>query len=64
MLSFVVCPSLSNFFGCGLIFAVGVIYGLMGFGRKYVSTESTDSLSVLYFIVLIIDQLIICNLLW
>jgi len=35
VLSFAVCPALSNLVGCGLIFAVGVIYGLMGIGRRY-----------------------------
>ena len=29
------CYGLSMLFGCGLIFASGVVYGIMGIGKKY-----------------------------
>lgn len=31
---FAMCFGLSTIFGCGLVFAAGVIYGLMGLGKK------------------------------
>jgi len=36
LLTFVICWGVSMLFGCGLIFASGVVYGIMGIGKKYV----------------------------
>lgn len=30
----VLCPGISSLFPCGLVFACGVIYGMMGLGKK------------------------------
>ncbi|XP_053954928.1 calcium channel flower [Anastrepha ludens] len=30
----ILCPGLSSIFACGLVFGTGVIYGLMGLGKK------------------------------
>jgi hypothetical protein len=41
------CFGLSMLFGCGLIFASGVVYGLMGIGKKgdrqQMMTAATDT---------------------
>lgn len=29
-------PGLASIFGCGLVFATGVLYGMMSLGKKYV----------------------------
>jgi len=35
VVTLLLCIGLSTFFGCGLIFASGVVYGIMGIGKKY-----------------------------
>ncbi|XP_011188375.1 calcium channel flower isoform X1 [Zeugodacus cucurbitae] len=35
----ILCPGLGSIFACGLIFGTGVIYGLMGLGRKASADE-------------------------